>query len=162
MTRVVLVVLCVALVALALFAMRAGWRNRATRQAELGALPQPPADLNPPIRSITGLYVGSTYAGRWQDRIVHGGLGIRAAGEAVLHDTGVLIERDGAPAIFLPRDGITEARLAAGLAGKVSGPGGLLVITWQLGDAAIDTGFRADDKTDYPAWVRALNEKATV
>jgi hypothetical protein len=46
-----------------------------------------------------------------------------------------------------------------GLAGNVMGQGGLLVLRWRLGPVEMDTGFRADDKTTYPAWVQAINGK---
>lgn len=51
--------------------------------------------------------------------------------------------------------------LAPVLAGKVIGEGGLLVISWRLGDVLLDTGFRADDKTAHPAWVRDINAEVT-
>jgi hypothetical protein len=38
----------------------------------------------------------------------------------------------------------------------VTGAGGLLVLRWRLGEHEVDTGFRADDKSVYPSWVRTL------
>ncbi len=159
--RAVLVLICLALVVLALFGMRRGWRNRLARQAQLPSLPAVPPDLGPPRLRNTGLYVGSTFAGSWQDRVVHGGLGEPADAAASLHDRGVLIERQGSPTVFVPQELCRGARLAPGLAGKVVGEGGLLVLRWRLGEAELDTGFRADDKTTYPEWVHAINGKAS-
>jgi len=159
--RTLLVLLCVAVVVLALLGMRRGWRNRARRQSGLPPLPAVPAELGGPSLRLTGLYVGTTVADRWQDRVVHQGLGTRAAAVATLHRAGVLIDRAGAAPVFLPRDALHGARLAPGLAGKVTGAGGLLVIRWQLGGAALDTGLRGDDKDDYPAWVHAINGKVS-
>jgi hypothetical protein len=160
-TRALLVLLCVALLVLALLGMRRGWRNRLARQAHLPELAAVPADRGPAGLTATGLYVGSTFAGSWQDRVVHGGLGVRADATATLHPTGLLVDRQGAAPIFVPRSGWVAARLAPGLAGKVMGDGGLLVLRWRLGDAEIDTGFRADDKTTYPEWVHEINSKVT-
>jgi len=103
--------------------------------------------------------VGTTYASSWQDRVVHGGLGERAAATAVLYPAGLLMNRDGSAAFFLPRENWIEARLAPGLAGKVMGEGDLLTVRWQLGNALLDTAFRADDKATYPTWVAAINER---
>lgn len=165
MTRAILVVLCVVLLVLALAGMRLGWRHRGERQAGLPPLPPVPADPGPARLQLTGLYVGTSTADSWQDRVVHDRLGERAAAVATLHDAGVLIDRQGAPAIFVPRAAWVGARLAPGLAGKVMGEGGLLVLRWRLGNAdagdsggiELDTGLRADDKSVYPAWVAAMN-----
>ncbi len=157
MMRLLLVALCAALVVLAVAGLRVGWRNRLARQADLPALPAVPADLDAPELTGTGLYVGSTFAASWQDRVLHGGLGERADAVASLHDAGLLIERQGSAPVFVPRSAWVEARLAPGLAGKVVGDGGLLVVRWRLGPAQLDTGFRADDKTAYPDWVKTIN-----
>ncbi len=112
-----------------------------------------------------GMYVGTAYASSWQDRVVHGGLGARAAATASLHRDGVLFERQGAESVFIPATDVVDARLAPGLAGKVVGAGGLLVVRWRAGgarDAELDTGFRADDKASYPDWVMKINEWAAV
>jgi hypothetical protein len=156
-TRLLLVLATVAVFALALWGMRRGWLARGRRQGDLDAPPVPPAELGPQLlEPLRGLYVGSTMAGAWQDRIVAGGLGVRAAATATLHAEGVVIARQGSEAVFVPAGSIVEAGLAPGLAGKVVGAGGLLVIRWRLGAGQIDTGLRADDKTKYPEWVAAL------
>lgn len=158
MIRFLLVLACIAAIGLALLGLRAGWRNRMRRQSALPALAGVPTDLGEPVLTgLTGLYVGTTFATSWQDRVLHEGLGERAEADATLYPQGVLVERTGAAPIFLPASAITHARLAPGLAGRVVGAGGLLVIGWRLGDAELDTGLRADDKTAYPAWVNAIN-----
>ncbi|MGH8963038.1 MAG: transporter [Jatrophihabitantaceae bacterium] len=158
MTRAWLVVICLLLLALALLGMWRGWRNRAARQSDLADLPAVPSDLGAAtLATLAGLYVGTTFASSWQDRVVHRGLGRRASATATLYPSGVRIDRVGAGPIFLPAAAIVGARLAPGLAGQVVGAGGLLVITWRLGDAELDTGLRADDKAAYPDWVRAIN-----
>jgi hypothetical protein len=159
MIRFLLVLLCLAFVVLGAYGMRRGWRNRLARQSTLPALPSEPADPGPAELTSTGLYVGSTFAGSWQDRVLHGRLGERAEATMTLHADGVLMDRQGSPPIYVPRELWREARLAPGLAGKVVGEGGLLVLRWQLGNELVDTGFRADDKTTYPKWVETINGK---
>ena len=161
MTRAILVLLCVALLALALLGMWLGWRHREQRQRQLPALPELPADLGQPSLSSTGLYVGTTFASSWQDRVVHEGLGARATGSATLYPGGLVIERDGAEPVFVPRRDLVDVRLAPGLAGKVMGDGGLLVARWRLGETELATAFRADDKSTDPDWVRALTDALT-
>jgi len=160
MTRAVLVVVCILFVLLLVAGMRWGWRNRMARQSELQPLPVLPTGLSAPTLESTGLYVGTTFSSSWQDRVVHGGLGDRADAIARLHEEGLELDRQGTDALFVPASSWVEARLAPGLAGKVVGAGGLLVVRWRLGDALLDTAFRADDKTTYPDWVNAINEKA--
>ena len=108
---------------------------------------------------LAGVFVGTTYAASWQDRVAAHGLSTRSNMTATLSESGVLIDREGADAIFIPTASIVEARLAPGLAGKVVGAGGLLVVRWRLGAAELDTGLRGDDKPVYVEWVRAINEK---
>jgi len=159
MTRALLVLVCLALVALTLYGMRRGWRARMARQAVLPALPPVPAELGSELLHGEGLYVGTAYASSWQDRVVHAGLGERATAAMRLYAAGLMIERDGGEPIFIPRESWTQARLTPGLAGKVMGEGGLFTVRWRLGAALLDTAFRADDKTTYPAWVEAINER---
>ncbi|HEX2903096.1 MAG TPA: transporter [Jatrophihabitans sp.] len=159
MTRLALVLGCIVLFALLLLAMRWGWRNRASRQAALPELPTPPGELGTDlVAPLTGLYVGTTVATRWQDRIVVHGLGVRADASARLARQGVLIERQGAPDIFLPIGQLSDARLEPALAGKVVGRGGLLVLRWQHGGQLLDTGIRGDDRSQYPAWIKAISQ----
>jgi hypothetical protein len=157
MTRLLLVVACLVLFALGLWGMRVGWRHRAARQGDLSAPPVAPNKLGDALLApMTGLYVGTAMARSWQDRVVAGGLGARANSVARLYSKGMVIDRDGAAPIFLPAGSIIDVRLAPGLAGKVIGVGGLLVVRWRLGDDELDTGIRADDKTVYSDWVNAM------
>jgi len=157
--RALLAVGCLIVLLVAVRGLRVGWRHRFERQSSLPDPAAVPDDLGAPALAATsGLYIGSTFATSWQDRIVIGGLGDRATATIALYDAGVLIERAGADPVFVGMAWIVHARLAPGLAGKVVGAGGLLVIRWRLGEVEVDTGFRADDKSDYPAWVRAINE----
>jgi hypothetical protein len=168
MVRVLLVLACVLAIAAALLGMWRGWRRRGLRQSNLAELPSTPGDLGAELLTeMIGIYVGTTFASSWQDRVVHAGLGRRSNATAHLYESGVLIERYGDSAIFIPTEAIAEARLAPGLAGKVVGEGGLLVIRWRLGmtrdgvveDVLLDTGLRADYKNAYPEWVRTINAK---
>jgi len=154
-----LVLLLVALCALAAYGLFVGWRRRAGRQSDLPALPVEPADLGPDlVEPVTGLYISTTTAGNWQDRIVAQGLGRRAAGAARLSAEGVCIERDGESDIFVPVKDLVEVSTAAGIAGKVMGMAdGVLVVCWQLGTNKLESGFRANDTGQQTAFITAAN-----
>lgn len=141
--------------------MRLGWRNRQRRQSDLLPLPSVPLTVSQPLLSpLDGLFVGTTTAGDWQDRVAAGGLSDRATAELRLDAAGVTIARHGADPLFVPVEAIEGARTDRALAGKVLGPGGLLVITWRHRDRLLDSGFRADDKERYVEWVSRLREIA--
>ena len=161
MTRTLWVLVLAALVLLVFYGMRRGWLSRQRRQAALPAFPAVPDNLaEPELLPATGMYVGTTRAGDWQDRIAVGDIGHRANASARLYDSGVLLERDGASPLWIPRESVRDARVDHKLANKVVPGAGLLVVTWQLDDALLDTGFRADDKTIQAEWAQALSETA--
>ncbi|MET8654256.1 MULTISPECIES: transporter [Nocardia] len=139
--------------------MYRGWQRRAASQAErIGELPTVPAELGAQVlEPTTGLYLGSTIAPSWQDRIAVGDLGFRATAELTRFERGILLQRDGAAVIWIPEESITAVRTERGHAGKVMTQDGVLVIRWKLPTGTeIDTGFRGDDKTVYPAWARTM------
>ena len=138
-----------------------GWKGRARRQRDaVGELPTVPAELGERlVEPSTGLYVGSTLAPSWQDRVAVGDLGHRANAELSRYRSGALLERDGASPIWIPQDSIRAIRTERGLAGKVMSQDGVLVIRWELPSGTeIDTGFRVDDKSIYPLWTSGAGE----
>ncbi|MGW2555543.1 PH-like domain-containing protein [Streptomyces sp. NPDC001635] len=146
------------LIALVYWLMREGWKWRGTLQ---GGLPEPftaPEEPGPARLSMSGRYHGSTTAGQWLDRIVAHGLGTRSRVELTLTDAGLDVVRPGASDFFVPADRLRGARLDKGIAGKVLTEGGLLVVTWELGDRLIDSGFRSDQAAEHNDWVETLNQ----
>lgn len=144
------------LIAVLIQAMIRGWRRRAQRQAELiGTLPALPDTVGPAIVSATkGLYVGSTLAPHWNDRIVVGDLGFRTKAVLTRYPEGIMLQRTGAVPIWIPDEAITEIRTERGIAGKAMTHEGILAIRWRLPSGTeIDTGFRADDRREYSHWV---------
>jgi hypothetical protein len=166
--RLVLTVLVILLFLLCVAGMWWGWRNRARRQAAvLPPLPEMPGWWDggqrpgePLLPGATGVYVGTTMAGQWQNRVAIGDIGFRSAAKLELFPTGLLIDRTGATPLWIPADAVADARTDRALAGKVMGIDGLLVVRWRLGDHELDSGFRGDDKDSYGEWVRALRDLA--
>ncbi|WP_317494921.1 transporter [Haloechinothrix sp. LS1_15] len=159
MERFLLTMLVLAFFALLVWLMWRGWRRKARHQsAQYPPFPEVPEQLDASAArdTATGVYVATTSAGRWQDRIVARGVGMSGPATLRRYSAGVVVDRDGAPDFFIPAESLVDARLSKGMAGKVMGVDGLLVITWRLGDQLVDTGFRAEDKAAYEHWLRAL------
>lgn len=159
--RIALVAATLGLIALALWGMRKGWQHRAERQSDVPA----PAELPPagfpgaglaPIAGISGLYAGSAVHGDWTDRIVVHELGVRSRASIAVGEQGVWIDRDGARSLFIPGPAISGVRVDRGTAGTVRAKDSVIVITWQLGDRLLDTGFRADDSPAHAALLDGL------
>jgi len=157
MERLLLILGLLLLLALLIYGLYAGWRHRAARQSGLAELPVLPSELGPDlVAPMTGLYVSTTTAGNWQDRVVARGLGRRAAGAARLSAEGICIERDGESDIFIPAEDLVEVTTTPGIAGKVIGQAdGIVIMRWRLGGVALDSGFRADDPDRQIDWIDA-------
>lgn len=144
-------------IALVYWLMRQGWNWRKTVQS---GLPEPAAvptrTTTEPILEAEGRYVGSTTAGDWLNRVAAHRLGERSLVELTLSAEGLKVVRPASQSFFVPVADLRGARLDKGIAGKVFPEGGLLVITWQLGDQQLDSGFRADTSSDHDNWVTAI------
>lgn len=157
--RISWVIALAVLVAFVYWLMRQGWKWRGSLQSGLSDLATRPDGFadGEKLLTLTGRYHASTTAGQWLDRIVAHGLGTRSRVELTLTEQGLDVVRPGAADFFVPAADLREARTDKALAGKVLPEGGLLVITWALGDRLIDSGFRSDHSAEHPAWVEAVN-----
>ncbi len=140
------------LLALVFLAARRGWRARAAGQADIAAPPVPPADTAPPEPVVPVLYVSSVRAGDWLDRVVAHGLGVRARGTVGVvaggPHPGIVIDRAGAPALFIAAGALHAVRRDTGIAGKVGPRPELVVLTWDCGGTELDTGVRPGTDAD--------------
>lgn len=159
-TLVISLVMAAVLVLLIAFFIRQmmrGWLRRAQRQVEMiGALPPLPDTVGPAIIPATrGLYVGSTIAPSWQDRIAVGDLGFRSKAVLTRYPEGIMVQRTGAGPIWIPDESITALRTERGIAGKALTYDGILAIRWKLPSGTeIDTGFRSDDRRELANWIQ--------
>jgi hypothetical protein len=158
-TLIASLIMAALLAVLVFFVIRAimrGWLRRARRQAELiGRLPALPDTVGPAIIPATaGLYVGSTFAPSWQNRVVVGDLGFRAKAVLIRYPEGIMLQRSGGRPIWIPDESITAIRTERGIAGKVLTHDGILAIRWRLPSGTeIDTGFRGNDRRKYAEWL---------
>ena len=152
----VMAAVLVLLIALVIRQLTRGWLHRAQRQMVLiGRLPALPDSVGPAIISATkGLYVGSTLAPSWLDRIAVGDLGDRGKATLTRYPEGIMVQRSGATPIWIPDESITAIRTERGIAGKALTHDGILAIRWRLPSGTeIDTGFRGDDRRELAQWV---------
>lgn len=152
----VMAALVAVLIAVLIQAMMRGWRHRVARQMQIvGTLPPLPDTVGPTLVPATrGLYVGSTLAPHWNDRVAAGDLGFRAKAVLTRYPEGIMLQRTGAGPIWIPDEAIAEIRTEKSLAGKALTHEGILAIRWRLPSGTeIDTGFRADDRRDYSKWL---------
>lgn len=133
------------LIVVVIFALiRWGWRGRVRRQAGLAAPAQAPRDLlQRATARVDGMYVVTTYTAQPLERIAGHDLGVRTNAEAIVAPDGVFLNRQGAPDVFIPRADLRAVSTASGMVGKFVERDGLVVLTWDLGDTRVDTGFRA-------------------
>ena len=163
------IALLLAVCALAFTGMRRGWQGRERRTATLvPALPAFPADGDPALGAAVttpfeATYVSTTAAGDWLDRVVAHGLGARSAALVRVFAGGVRIDRQGARDLFVPASDVRGARTAPGMAGKYVGRDGIVVLTWQVPEAAagaqptlLDTGLRLRHRADRAILIAAI------
>lgn len=163
MDRAVAVVLLLGTVVMIWAAMRRGWRRRADRQSTIPEPHHRPTDLDDRavMTAESGLYIGTTTAGDWLDRVAAHGLGHRARSVLTVHRSGVLISRDGTDDIWIPASDLEGARVDKASAGKVSGDGGIVVISWRLGEQAVESGFRCRYAEASASLIMALDDVAS-
>lgn len=155
-------VLVTVLVLAVLFALlRRGWTTRVRRQSGIPAPAAPPAGLEErePRLVVPGMYVSTAETGAPLERIAAHGLGVRARARALVLEDGVLLDRQGAPALFVPAADLVAVGTSSGMVGKFVERDGLAVLTWRLGPTVVDTGFRtqrAEDKQRLLAAVEAI------
>lgn len=147
--RLLLTAAVVAVIALTVWAMWWGWRRRAAKEeTEIPAPPIPPEHLSKPVAVADGKYIGTVKSGEWMVRVLAHGLGAPAQARLSVHPEGVLIDRDGASAVFIPSESLRSVGVGRGLAGTVVERDGMAIIGWDCGGVALDTGFRSPVAAD--------------
>jgi hypothetical protein len=145
----------VVVIAVVIQLMLRGSRRRAVRQQELvGVLPEMPSVVGSASFHSQGMYVGSTFAPAWNDRVTAGDLGYRTKAVLTRYPEGIMVERIRATPIWIPQESIIAIRTERGIAGKVGARNGILAIRWRLPSGIeIDSGFRATDRGEYDGWL---------
>lgn len=164
MNRPGAVAIVVLVVLLAWGLMYLGWRRRAARQGDLPMLPPVPEQLvqRALADGIEGSYVSTTLADNPLQRITAQGLGAGGVAHLLVsgsgapdEETGVVVARNGAPALLVPATALTDVRVESMRAGKAA-PHGLLVVEWRLGEHPLATAFRPRDPQQREAVLRSV------
>lgn len=157
--RILLVLLTLAVIALALSALRWGWVRRGRRQHVVlpDAGPEVAALIAQP--AVAGKYVGTVTAGNALDRIVAGGGVARA--QVHVGEQGILIDREGDGPLLLPARAIRDVTTTPGLLQRYFGRHGVLLVTWWADGRDLSSGLwfpaEADQRT-VAERVRAIME----
>jgi hypothetical protein len=163
--RVLLTLLVLAVLSGVYWLMWRGWKNRAARQGDLPTPRSAAPDGSSFGEPVEGVYASTTTHGDWLDRIAAHGLGVRSNARVRVGGAGVLFEREAAPDVFVPADELEGVQSAPGIAGKVTGGEGLVLVTWRLGGRVLDTGFHPRARGDRARLIDGidalLNERTT-
>ena len=158
MDRTVSVLIIAGILLLILLALTWGWSRRKSRQTDVAAPVKPGLGITPIADPVEGSYVSTTTAGNPLDRVAVHGLGIRTSGELVVTDAGVIMDLAGREDFIIPRSDIVSVDTTSGMIGKFVERGGIVRITWRLGETLVDTGFRARYSADTAPTVNRIRE----
>lgn len=131
----------VAVLALMLGAMALSWWARKKRQSGYAQLAAVPESLGASFGEFAGLYLATTPVGAPLDRIVVHGLGFRARTTLEFTEQGIVFMGDR----YLPVESVTGIGRASYTIDRGVEPDGLSVVSWMLGDDAVESYFRLDD-----------------
>lgn len=143
MDRPVSVIIIAVVFLLLVLAITWGWSRRKKSQTDVPQPAKPHMGIKPLAEPVEGSYVSTTLAGHPLERVAVHGLGIRTTGEIVVTDGGVIMDLAGREDFLIPRRDIVSVDTTAGMIGKFVERGGIVRITWRLGETLVDTGFRA-------------------
>ena len=163
--RVLLTLLVIAVLSGVYWLMWRGWKNRAARQGDLPVPVTAVPEGSEFGEAVEGVYASTTTHGDWLDRIAVHGLGVRSNAWVRVGRAGVFFEREAAPDVFIPAADLESVQAAPGIAGKVTGGEGLVLVSWRLGGRVLDTGFHPRAKGDRTRLIDGidalLNERTT-
>jgi hypothetical protein len=147
----------VVVITVAIQLMMRSWHRRSQRQTELiGALPEIPDHVGAATLTTRGHYCGSMMAPGWSERIAAGDLGFRSKAVLTRYAGGIMVDRIRAQPIWIPRDSITHIRMERRMTGRI----GILAIRWRVPSGVeIDTGFRANNRSEYDGWLQSQQEE---
>ncbi|MCU1583606.1 MAG: hypothetical protein JWM49_162 [Microbacteriaceae bacterium] len=162
MDRTTSTTIVIIVILLALLGMFLGWRGRQRRQAGLPTPDAVPAELGTGLLALEAFYVATTVADRELDRIAVAGLGYRSRARVTVAERGVVLSLSAVPEIFIPAEAILGADRATFTIDRVVETGGLVRITWLLGDTGVDSYLRTGDSSESAALIAAVTSIAAV
>lgn len=135
----------VVLLLMVVAAMLVGWRRqRETQQAVFPPLPVLPPGLSErgETRQWRASYVATTRGDDPFARVVANGVGFRGDALLSVFGDGVLVDRDGEAAIFIPAGAVRGAQLASTAIDRGVEDDGLVAVAWDWGREPVVTTLR--------------------
>lgn len=148
--------LILAALGLSYYGMWRGWRRRGRRAPDLAPLASPPASPGAERCRVEGVYLGTSTAGNWLDRVVAQGLGATAEASVHVTKSGVIVDRVGSKPIWIASHKIDRVRLESAQAGEPLPEEGLVLMTWHHEEQGLDTGFAPRHAADRAVLVDAI------
>lgn len=143
--RLLLVAGLIALLCIVFILMRRRWKLMTSKgEIEYQRIVQTAPHSFETGTSIPGLFLGTSPASNWMLRIMSQGLGVRSRATCQWTSEGVFFIRQGASDVYIDMSLILDVSFGRGVAGTVKAKESVLVIRWLLGEAILDSGFRAD------------------
>ncbi len=133
------------IIALALLGMYLGWRARVRKYSAFPAPDAVPDSTGDGATIASGLYVATTLAAQPWERVAAHRLGFRAMASVTITSAGLIVDLAGRSPFFIARSAIVAIGRGTWAIDKAVEPGGLIVVTWRLGDTELDSYFRMDD-----------------
>ncbi|MBG6108078.1 hypothetical protein [Frigoribacterium sp. CG_9.8] len=156
MDRATSTTIVIAVILIALTSMFLGWRKRQKRQAYLSTPDTVPTDPGPELFSAEGFYVATTMADDELNRVAVAGLGFRARATVTVTDAGVILNLAGTPEVFISRAALEAVDRATYTIDRVVETGGLVRLSWSLGETPVDSYLRLTDPADAVALIDAV------
>ncbi len=153
--RALLTALIVAGILLVYWLMRRGWKNMVARQAGIAA-PAAPTGAPAIAGPWSGMFIGTAAAGQWLDRIAVHTLGDRSTVTLSRTEHGIEVQRPQSRSFSIPNADVLAVRADSGIAGRAYETGGIIVVTFRLGDRDVESGFRLPGTNDHLAALAAL------
>lgn len=142
MSRELALVIVLALLAWALFAVWRGWRARRSKYSHLPSL----SDSGAAARKLFDvLYVATTEAGNPMERVAVSPLAFRGKAQLGVTGDGVIVDVRGEGRALIPSTSIEGAGVATWTIDKAVDPDGLVFLRWQWGELMVESFFRVVD-----------------
>jgi hypothetical protein len=134
-----------------------GWRRRVASQAELPPLPSRLPASNTLVGPVEAVYLGTTSAGDWLDRVAVHKLGRRSPAVVTVTIAGVAIDRGREPRVDIPVSALLGVRKDMAGALRASRTEQLLVLTWRHGGRQLETVVRPRHRADLARLLSAID-----
>lgn len=159
--REIVAVFCVVIFLAIVWLAVSSIRRRQNKQNLLGT-PRSLGSLSGQIvAKVSAKYVSTVYYDRPLERIVALGLMHRGLAELVVLSDGIEIDRVGEESFAIAADDITEVKRASATIDRGVERGGLLAISWSLGNTLLTTNLRIDEADDTQQLFDMISKLAT-